>query len=64
MTRMGGEEGALEENNSTSYNFKHMLKKGWYGEYLSIESSLIEHLGRQLKIAVLDPIMYIFFSCR
>ena len=38
-----------------------MLKGGWYGQYLSIESSLIEHVGRQLKIAVFDQLF--IFSC-
>ena len=52
------------DKTSTSYNFKHMLKGGWYGEYLSLETSLIEHLGRQLKIAVLDPILYFFLADR
>ena len=59
---MGGEEGALprEKYGETAYHFKHMLKGGWYGQYLSVESSLIEHVGRQLKIAVLIQ-LFIFF---
>tara|TARA_B100001057_G_scaffold457582_1_gene506016 strand:- start:9936 stop:12008 length:2073 start_codon:yes stop_codon:yes gene_type:complete len=63
---MGEEEGALprEKYGETAYHFKHMLKGGWYGQYLSIESSLIEHVGRQLKIAVFDPIIYFFLADR
>ena len=62
----GFEDGAAPRDDlgESTYHFKHMLKGGWYGQYLSIESSLIEHIGRQLKVAVFDPIIYLFLADR
>ena len=53
-----------EKYDETGYYFKHLLKGGWYANYLSLETSLIEHLGKQLKTPIFDPCKYLFFADR